>query len=108
MYNSAFFHCGDLCLISVGDGADKLHLLSANVLAHFQGPTLSDMKWLFCRKFWTFGVFIDFMNCFLTLLYHLKYRIYSVPLPPKHLQVLYGLNNVNILPVYYNQLPRYM
>lgn len=61
MYNCPFPHCGDLCLISVWDGADKLYLLLfPNVLAHFQGPTLSETKQIFCRTFWTFGICLHF------------------------------------------------
>lgn len=45
MYNSPFPHCGNLCLASVRDGAGKLNfLLFANVSAHFQRPTPSEMK----------------------------------------------------------------
>lgn len=45
MYNPPFPHYGNLCLASVRDGAGKLNfLLFANVSAHFQRPTPSEMK----------------------------------------------------------------
>lgn len=50
MYNSPFPHYRDLCLISVGDGADKLSFMSfassKPVSEHFQGPTPREMKCL--------------------------------------------------------------
>lgn len=45
MYNPPFPHYGNLCLASVRDGAGKSNfLLFANVSAHFQRPTPSEMK----------------------------------------------------------------